>query len=400
MTSALKPFNATYYNPSLTKDYSKVVCPPYDVISKKELLVLRKKSRYNFSNILIADKNNYKKTRIILDKWIDKKVLIDDKNESIYLYEQKFNIEGKRFKRFGILALLRMDKKGVLPHEHTLHGPKEDRRKIIQAVEANLSPIFVIANKRLKTFFKVYTEYSKKAPFSKFKDAQGNVNCVWKIQDKELIFKICGEIDKSKLVIADGHHRFEISYDYFKKNRNKFKNLNYILAYITGCQKGLNILPTHRVIHIKDKNGLFFEKLKKYFDVIEAKKSLLEKRMKRTIEFCLGIYRGGKFYFLRLKNTAILGKIGNKAYRELDTYVFHKLIIPLFESNGKIEYTHNVDEAKEKAGKNKTAFILRPASLDSVIKISSKGFRLPQKSTFFYPKVLSGIAIRRFKKRR
>ncbi|MFH1504713.1 MAG: DUF1015 domain-containing protein [Candidatus Omnitrophota bacterium] len=397
MSSTIKPFKATYYNSALIKDYASVACPPYDVIDDKQFLALKKKSPYNYSNIIIVKDNNYEKKADILNDWLNKQILIDDEKESFYLYEQKFNVEGKTFKRYGILSLLKMDKQGIFPHEHTLTVPKEDRKKIITATQANLSPIFVIVPKPLKIFSQIYNSYSRKNPFLKFKDGDGNINKIWKISQPEQIAKISKEIDKCPLVIADGHHRFEISYDYFKNNQDKFKDLNYILAYITDCQKGLRILPTHRVVDVLEQHSGIFKKLKEFFEIKEVKEAYLEKKLKNTPVFCLGIYREGKYYFLKLKKTALLSKIPNKLYRQLDTYVFHQLILPLFKTKDNIEYTHSIKGAKKLAGKNKTAFMLRAASLENIFKISSKGFRLPQKSTYFYPKVSSGIVIRRFK---
>ena len=181
-------------------------------------------------------------------------------------------------------------------------------------------------------------------------------------------------------------------------NKGKFKDLNYILAYITDFQKGLNILPTHRVLKLKDSLEQILEKLKDSFIIKDLKQSVIEKKLKQKGKFSFGIYRNKKFYFLELKKLSILNKISKKIYKDLDTYVFHQLILPLFESNGIIEYTHSVSEAKKIAGAKKTAFLLKAVTLDSVLKLSCRGFRLPQKSTYFYPKILSGVTIRRFRR--
>jgi len=394
---AVKPFCATYYNPSRIKNYSNVICPPYDIISKKQLEVLKKKSPYNFSHVLIADKKNYQEKGSLLNKWVKKGILIDDSQESYYLYEQKFNVEGKPFMRFGILSLLQMDKKGIFPHEHTISAPKKDRKRIIRATKANLSPIFIIVAKQLDIFKKTYKLYSKKKPFFRFRDEDGNPSRIWKISDKQHIVKIGSAVNKCKLVIADGHHRFEITYDYFMKNKTRFKDLNYILAYVTDCQKGLNIMPTHRVATIEDKDIEFFKKLNKYFKVEKVSQSSLERKLKSHSGFNFGICKNSKCYFLSLKRRTALNKIPNKLYRELDTYLLHRLVLPLFKLRGAIEYTHSFGEAKKMASTKKAAFILRPVPLKDVFKISSAGFKLPQKSTYFYPKVASGVTIRRFK---
>jgi len=398
MSSILKPFRATHFNTKAIKDLSKVVCPPYDVIDQKQLLKLRKKSVNNLSHILLADNGDYKKPKNLLNEWLQKQIMIDDDKESLYLYEQEFNIEEKSYNRYGILSLLKMDKNEIFPHERTLTAPKVDRKKMIKSVEANLSPIFVIAAKSSGYISEIYKRYCRKTPFLKAADHEGNLNKLWKIQDKKEINDICKVLGNSKLVIADGHHRFEISYDYFKKNGDKFKGLDYILAYVADCQKGLVILPTHRVVTISDNKKIFFEKLEKYFIVKEVTQLNLDKSLKSSVEFCLGICREGKFYFLKLKDNALLNKITDKSYRKLDTYIFHKVVLPLFNNAGDIEYTHSIEETKKLAHKNKTGFLLKAVSLDFVFDLAEKGIKMPQKTTYFYPKILSGMAIRRFVK--
>ncbi len=397
--SIVKPFKATYYNPCLIKDHSKVVCPPYDVISPKQLATLRKSSPYNFSKVLLADNGDYKKTSVTLRSWAKSKILVEDSLPSLYLYEQKFKVGKRNLMRFGVLSLLKMDNGDIFPHEHTLKAPKEDRKRIIRAVQANLSPVFVIATRRLEALHGIYKGCCAKVPLFKFKDYEGNYNRIWRISDEKQIARLAKTISNSKIVIADGHHRFEISYDYFKKNKGKFKDLNYILAYITDCQTGLNILPTHRVAKIKDDLVVLLNKLKPYFTITQVTQSLLEQKLSKSSKFSFGICRGSKNYFAELKDRKVLNRITDKSYKQLDTYVFHQLVLPLLEREGEIEYTHSIDEAKRKAGRKKTAFILRAVDLASVFKISSKGLRLPQKSTYFYPKVISGIVIRRFQKR-
>jgi len=398
MTNTIRPFKATYYNPKLFKNFSALTCPPYDVISKKQLALLKRKSPYNFSNVLIAADGNYKEIGDRLRGWIDKKILVDSDAECIFLYEQKFKIGSARYSRFGFLSALKMNSKGaIFPHEYTLSAPKEDRKKVIEEVEANLSPIFVIAPKKISFFHALYRRYKKTKPFMKFKDLDSNDNLVWKITDKPTINKICSQLNNKNLVIADGHHRFEVSFGYYKRNKARFKNLNYIMSYITDAQDGLVILPTHRVISVPDFAGAI-SALKGYFDIKEVKSAAaLEKLLKKENKFSFGIYNKSKFYFIRLKNEAILNKLfPNSPYRKLNTYLLHQFVFPMFKTEGSIEYTHDLKEAQKIAGRDKTAFILSAVSLPAIFEIANRGYRLPQKSTYFYPKVYSGIAIRRF----
>lgn len=398
MAHTIKPFRATCYNLPLVKDPSLVTCPPYDVIDAKQAEALRSKSPYNFCHVLLSSGGDYRALGRTFRIWLKEKVLIDDTKEALYLYEQRFSVEGKKRQRFGILSLLDMaGKKSIFPHEYTLKAPKEDRRKIIREMKANLSPIFVIAAKPLKCLHTIHRFYAKRKPFMEFKDSDGNANIVWKIEDKKHIGQICKAVDRAQLVIADGHHRFEVAYGYYKKNRGRFRQLNYILAYITDPQDGLVILPTHRVVAMPSGIDIFPPRIKEYFYVEEVDENILQKKLKSRGDFAFGIYNG-TFYYLRLKTKKILDTMfKDSVYRDLDTYLLHQLVFPLYNITGDIQYTHNLHHAKTLACGNKVAFLLRPTPLDAIFKIANHGSRLPQKSTYFYPKVSSGIAIRRFK---
>lgn len=397
----LKPFRGTHYNPDIISDFSAVVCPPYDVIDAKQLAGLKSKSPYNFCNIILAENNDYRKTGDRFRQWLADRILVDDSTESLYLCEQRFKCQGRAYRRFGFLSLLMMDKQDtIFPHEYTLKEPKEDRKKIIREMEANLSPIFVIVPKAVKAFRQAYKSYARRRPFFTFKDSDGNSSLVWKINDHDQINKICAAVDDCRLVIADGHHRFEVSYDYYKQNKNRFHNANYVLSYIVDAQKGLVILPTHRVVTLGIARRIFWQKLGEYFCLTPVTKAALARKLQRKGVFSFGIYCGGKFFFLKVKNAAVLDKVaGSDIYRKLDTYFLHKFVFSLFPIEGKIEYTHTIEEAKIMAGKEKVAFILRSARLEDVFAIANQGYRLPQKSTYFYPKITSGLVVRRLQKR-
>lgn len=395
----IKPFKATYYNPKIIKDISGIICPPYDVIDKNKLRQLRL-APYNFCKILISPNSNYKVVGKRFYRWLKKKVLVEEDSESLYLYEQQFTYEGKIYHRWGIISLLRMDKKGVIhPHEFTHRQPKEDRSRIIREVEANLSPIFVIVPQKIKIFTQLLRIYLKRPPFLKFKDFEGNINKLWRVKDAHHIKKIVSYLESSSLVIADGHHRFEVAYDYYKKNKNRFKDINYILAYITSLQEGLFILPTHRVVTLEEDINSFLAKLQEYFLIRKISKNSLKKRLKASY-FCLGIYFRGSFYFLRLLKSKILDKISeSRLYSQLDTWILHKFILPLFKIKENIDYTHSIDEAEKMAGNKRVAFLLRAPSLKAVLSIARRGELLPQKTTYFYPKIPCGMIIRRFERR-
>ncbi|MCP4651771.1 MAG: DUF1015 domain-containing protein [Candidatus Omnitrophica bacterium] len=400
MTNAIKPFRATYYDSSKVGDLSNVVCPPYDVITKEQLLRLRKKSPYNYSNINLAKKDDYKRVAATFNHWVKKGIFVEDDKDNLYLYGQQFKIDGKYCWRYGVLSLLRINRKGaIFPHEHTHSKAKIDRMKMTEAVKANLSPIFVIAPKAIRALRKACGIYSKKKPFLKFIDDEGNKNHVWKIEDKKLIAEISSQLDRSKMIIADGHHRFEVSQQYFKDNKKRFKDINYCLAYIADAQPGLVILPIHRIVKLKTTKEQVLKALSEHFSISVISQKMLEKCLKSKGKFAFGLCMDKKYYFLKLKNEAVLDKMFKSSpYRKLDTYVLKNFVFQLFDAENKLEYANNLNQVKSMATKGKVAFIMRPAELGAVCRIANKGHRLPQKSTYFYPKVGSGVVVRRFVK--
>ena len=394
MKPTIIPFKGTYYNSDLIKDFSKVVCPPYDIINKRDFSDFLKKSEYNFCNILLNFDGDYKKIGIKFREWLDKKILIDDDKESIYLYEQKFNFNSKKFVRFGIISLLWMKRKDlIIPHEFTLKSPKEDRRKIIREVNANLSPIFIVSFKKLQSLRKIYRKYFRKKPLFSLTDYEGNLNRVWKISDKKDIDSVLADFNNQKFLIADGHHRFEVAYEFYKENKNKFKDLDYVLSYITDPQKGLLVLPIHRIVHF-DSQEQFFKELEKYFYVQRVLRKNLFLKFKESKTFCCGLYKSFNFYFLRLKENIKL----DKRLKGLDSYELEEVLKKFFKDKDKVMYSHNLEEAINLTSDNKALFILREPKLSLIFKIVEKRVKLPQKSTFFYPKILSGLILRRFKK--
>ncbi|MBD3246056.1 MAG: DUF1015 family protein [Candidatus Omnitrophica bacterium] len=398
MSSLIKPFAATHYNTDKLEDISSVICPPYDVINSRQAATLKRQSPFNFCRILLSAKSDYRQAKARFDGWLRKGVLVDDSEENFYLCEQKFTWEKQTRVRYGVLTLLRLDKRGtVFPHEFTHKAPKEDRMRILNELKANLSPIFVVAPSRLSAFDECCKKYSRRRPFLEFADPEGNPNRVWKISDKDDQQALSGEAETAKLVIADGHHRFEVASEYYQRQKGRYKNLNYILAYLTDIHQGLLMLPTHRVAKVVQKE--FFPRLEEFFDIRQVSRSEMRRRLEtESSGFALGIYRGEKFYFLRLKNEDVLDTICETgAQKRLDTYVLHKLVLPRVMKPGRIEYTHSISEACQKTTPRKAAFLVRATPIKVVFDITDEGGRLPQKSTYFYPKVMSGVVVRRLR---
>jgi len=398
MPQMFKPFRATFYNPDKFKNLDKVACPPYDVITEKSLARLRANSPYNFSRVDLADGGDYQKIGDTFRSWLRDKILADDAQENFYLCGQRFKVEGKTFWRFGILGALRMDKPGMIrPHEHTHSKAKEDRARMIRETKANLSPVFVIAPKKIPFLHLLYKKYLKVKPFFTFKDAEGTESRLWKISDAAMVKKVSQSFEKVKFIIADGHHRFEVAYDFFQEYKDKIKGTESVLAYMVEEQPGLVILPINRVVELSYGKEELFKRLAEHFSVKPVSENALKAALKGSGAFSFGIRIENKFYLARLKKPVVLDKIiKEKVFRKLDTYVLSHLVYPLLGIEKPCAYANNMQQVKEMAVKGRVVFVMRPAYMENICDIVDNGFRMPQKSTYFHPKIGSGLVIRRF----
>lgn len=402
--SLVEPFYALYYNPQLVKNLNSLICPPYDIIDKKQDKYFKKLSPYNFCNILRTDSDRtYKDLAIEFNSWLKKGIFIESKELSFYLYEQKFIFGDKSYRRIGFLGLLRLDKKEIIfPHEHTFSGPRKDRFCVLKELKANLSPIFVIVPGKLDILSRTYMSYCHRLPFIDFCDYSHIQNRVWSIGNRDIIQKIKITFSRRKLFIADGHHRFEVGYQYFKKTAG-VKGNNYILTYFTDSCSGLLVLPIHRVVKTDTSKKEFLKKSSRYFNIFRVNKddfNLLLKGSRNKVTF--GLCVNGYYYIIYLKKNSFWDIIfttkEDSVYSKLEVYILHKLVLSNLRCL-EITYTHSLEEAIKlsKKGKNgKFSFILRPTPLKSIFNIAQRGYRLPAKSTYFYPKLPCGIVARRF----
>lgn len=407
MSTLVKPFKGIYYNVNSPDELKRLICPPYDVITPQDNLYFLSQSEFNFCRIIYpCTHGNYRNQAKLFAEWFKKKILVQDKKESFYLYEQIFNYENKTYRRIGLLGLLRLDKEGIIfPHEYTHAGPKRDRAKILSELKANLSPIFVISTSPLKALNEISQQYQKKSPFIDFVDYAGIKNRVWRISQEEEIKALIRSFSRKKLIIADGHHRFEVARSYFLRNqkRSPYRDLNYIFTYFTDENSGILVLPTHRIVNLNKDDREVLQILAKFFLIEKANFSSIISQIRGTKKFSFGFARKNVVYFLVLKDEKILDKIikteRDRIYRNLDVYILHKFVFKLLKIKTQpIEYTHEVETAKDlKAGQ--AMFILREPKLKDICEIARKGYKLPQKSTYFYPKLLSGLLIRRFEEK-
>lgn len=415
----IKAFRAWRYHPQKVKDLSLVVAPPYDIISKKEQAGLYEMSPYNVVRMELGKelsgddgaRNRYTRAKSFLDGIKSEGVLVREDKPSIYVCVQDYEEEGRKKTRVGFFAAMKLDEKAVLKHENTLTGPKEDRLHLLKTVRTNLSPIFGLFEDKTGTVQALLKTALKRSPVADVRVA--GVRHRLFLEDREdVVRKIMAKMHAKPMFIADGHHRFEVacqfkrwmeSQDHAGNNGSAAghhgpeADWNYVLTYFSDVRHNpFKIFPTHRLVKISKKKPLL-EILKELgtVKVCNEKACLFPTR-----PYQFGFY-SKKEGFLTLKlSSKIISQIDKKnPVDRLDVAVLHKHIVaPCFgidkiERSGAIDFTRDPREALEKVRKGAwdAAIFLRPTSLDEMLLASKKGLKMPQKSTYFYPKLLTGL---------
>lgn len=423
----IKALNAVVYNPQKVKDLSKVVCPPYDVISPQRQDFLHSRHPHNFIHILlgkdIPGEDKYQRAAELFQAWVKEHVLIQEEKPAVYFYSQQYRLNGAKKNRFGFIALMRLEDKGsaIFEHENTRVVPKEDRMRLLKAVRANLSPIFAVVADKKRIIPRIFQDYIlAKEPMIEVMDEENTVHKIWRLDTPEVLQRIELAMQQEDVFIADGHHRYEVACAYRKEMAGKVKNptgeesYNYVLTYFTNTDPlGLTILPIHRLVRLPSPVPMekFIASAGKYFDIEEMRDKtrfffLLAKCGQS--EHVLGMYAYKRFWLLRVKNVKMADKlISNKPkeYRSLDVSLFNYLILkealglPLDDLKESVIYNHDAEEliAEVNANPGSMAFFLNPVKIEQIMKVALAGEKMPPKSTFFYPKVLSGLVIHTFK---
>jgi len=422
----IKPFRGFLYNGKKV-DIARAVTPPYDVISRDMQNRFYNAEPYNIIRLILGKEekrdtprsNKYTRGSRLLDGWIRDRILVKDARPALYICTQEYLHKGKKRRRIGFIALMKIEdpkESGILPHEYTLDKPKADRTNLITKTKANLSPIFCLfrdkgdrINGILKRFVK-----SEKALFTV--DREGVTHRLWRADRKNITKEITGCMRGKKIFIADGHHRYEVALAYrnkMRKSKKYKKNADYVMMYFSNLSKkrNLTILSTHRAVRnipgFRVKRVL--DALKKHFLVkaagnIDSLSARLEKAPGNTHSF--GAYFGGKLYQLFLKEkyfaSGVTASRKASALKHLDVTILHDLVINeilgVKTPENSIKYVRSEKDAVSlvREGGYEVAFFLKPTEVSQMTRAAQKGEMMPQKSTYFYPKLLTGLVINKF----
>lgn len=436
------PFKAVIYNNEKVADLNKVMAPPYDVISPKLQDELCARDANNFVKIDLnkveagdADGNDrYSRAAALLNDWLAKGVLARDERPAIYYYTQTYRLKtGASQTRKGFIALTKLEEFGkgsIHPHEKTLSGPKADRLRLMQTTASNLSCIFTIYSQPDLGVNKLLEGAIKGArPIIDVKDDDAIANTVWRIDDAAVIAKVTSAMKDKALFIADGHHRYETALNYRNEMLAKTPNptgheaFNYIMMYFSNMDdEGMTIWPTHRVVH--SLNGFepktFLAKCSEYFNIEtilfdagseEAARKAFQTKVASAgaSNIAFGVYmkESSAYHLFKLKTPDTMDKVFGSTipdvFKGLDVTVLHSLILSRVlgitqeaqEKQLNLVYVKNSDEAiaAGRLEKNQIVFILNPTRIEQVKSVALAGHVMPQKSTYFYPKLLSGLTI-------
>lgn len=424
----IKPFRALRFDTQAAGNIQELTCPPYDIISEEQRNQYLKTNEHNVIRLeLPRGENPYEEAGSLLRQWKQQGVLKQDEQEGLYIYEEEFQAHGKTMRVKGIICRVKLEEfsKGVvLPHEETLSKAKADRFQLMKATFCNFSQIYSLyMDPQHETPDKI-NRLSQGTPEVEMQDGDGVIHRLWIVTDPQEIQGICDDFAQRKLYIADGHHRYETALNFRDDCRKQElakegDAVDYVMMMLVDMENsGLVVFPTHRLVR-----GL------SSFDEIAVKQAcreyfLVEDRTDiSTIEGELNaLYQQGKkafaFYtgedcwtLLVLKDMDAVRKLlpqASAATQGLDVTVLHSLVLEKIFGIDKenmaqqinLTYTRDFQEAIASVEKKESqcAFILNPTRVTEIRDVAAAGEKMPQKSTYFYPKLITGLVMNQMEK--
>lgn len=420
----IKPFNALRYTNKI-KNINEVLCPPYDIISDDERKAYLKTNEYNIIRLELPKEGEdpYKTAGETLDSFINNDILKKDCSLNLYFYEEEFEVNNEIKKIKGLICLVKLEefeKKIVLPHEETLSKAKADRFNLMSKTNCNFSQIYCLYNDDGSIFSKI-DDVTKSTPEITTKTNDNITHRLWKTDDTNIIKFFEDSFNNKQLFIADGHHRYETALNYrnYLKEKGIIKDekhlANYVMMMLVDLNnEGLCVFPTHRMLkglEAFDENKVVSE-LQTLFE-IEKKYNIdeIEKELSNNINNkVLGFYTGKEYwYMLTLKDISKAKDYSENCsdtLSQLDVSVLHNMILDnifgIDKENMKnqknLTYTRDLSEAinKVKSKEFQCSFILNPTKVSEIRDIALNNEKMPQKSTYFYPKLITGLVMNKF----
>ena len=436
----VKPFRAYRFNEAKAGDLSRLVSPPYDIIKGDMIEKLQSLSEYNITWIIknkpedddTPSSNQYTRARDHFNAWTDKGILVRDDVESFYVYGQDFEIDGKKLFRFGFIGLIELEEfaskaqsgsgfSGVLQHEETLPKDIEDRLNLCRSSMANFGQIFVIYPDHSREVDSILEKQMKENPIGDITDEDGIRHRLWRIEGEDYLNEIIRLMKDKYVIIADGHHRYKTALALSNENPELESAKYRMLTFVNISNPGLVVLPTHRLVqNLEDfSKQKLIENISKYFDIQKFDSNvemfdLMNKRFKER-KHSFGLFvDDGNFYTLTLRNISVMDDLlpdKSAELRSLDVAILHALILDnmlgidkrkleqgTMKGGGYVIYIKGIGDAVEDSIKAvqkeaQAVFFMNPTRIEEVEAVSKNFECMPQKSTFFQPKVWTGFTI-------
>lgn len=426
------PFSGYLYNQEKTGPIDQVIAPPYDVISPDDQEKLYANSPFNVVRLILGREspedtdqdNRYTRAAAVFSDWIASGVLTQDPTPTFYVYSQDYEFQGKQLSRMGFFARVKVEDfstGNICPHEFTLAKAKKDRTQLLETCRANFSPIFGLFSDPEGHVDKKLETVKREDPLAVVEDGQVT-HRFWRLKDSKVIAAIAKSFADKKITIADGHHRYETALAFHKAHAGDVPDSAHVMMFLTNLNsENMSIFPIHRVIRCPEAfaGKAFLSRISEFFEVepiasgatAEDISSLLQKSGTSENNISFVVYLGkNNAYLLKLKDTKnvipFLQPDEPADMQVLDVIQLHALVlrqllhIDTKRTDHQQYMSYKVDMTVAMgmvdSGEYDLAFFMNATKMDQVRRLAEKGIRLPQKATFFYPKLLSGLVINKF----
>jgi uncharacterized protein (DUF1015 family) len=409
----VQPLRALHYDPAVVGPLPDVVAPPYDVIDAAQRAELIARSRFNVVGVDLpqGEPDPYAAARELFENWQREGAIVRDEQPALWAHTQDYSgPDGERRSRRGFFCRVRIEGYGpgrVRPHERTHPGPKEDRLRLTRATRANISPIFSLYSDPTNAAWKALEPATTAPPWGEVSDSDGTVHRLWRVSDPQAIAAVQAATRDAELLIADGHHRYETMEAYAEEVGGDGEHRYILMCLVALEDPGLTVFPTHRLVNKLDdtRKQALAAALERDFEITEVPLGQAAPAPgEGPLE--LGYVKSGdeRAYRLTLKDQAIADAAlagHSDAYRHLDTGVLETLLLKgalglsdddISHFNG-LFYARDTAEALElvRTGEYDAAFLMRPTPIAQVRDVAAEGENMPPKSTYFFPKLLTGL---------
>jgi uncharacterized protein (DUF1015 family) len=410
----IEPLRALHYSLEKTGGLQNVVAPPYDVIDEAQRQELEARSPYNVVRIDLPQGDDpYEHAAATLNAWRAEQAVVQDHEPALWVLEQDYTgPDGQARTRRGFLARVRVEEYGpgrIRPHERTHPGPKEDRLRLTRATKANLSPIFSLFNDPGNAAWRALEPATATAPWGEATDEDGTANRVWRVTDPDTIEAVERALAEAELLIADGHHRYETARTYADEIGGDGEHRFVLMDLVALQDPGLTVFPTHRLVRglTADQREALATAIKENFDTVELQDpEQLARLQPEPGKVRIG-YIDSHFkrpFVLTLTNEELVDRaLADHAgpYRRLDTAVVEALLLKgaLGMTDEDIDHLNGLGYARDGAqalqsidsGAYDAAFMLPPIPVEQIQEVAAAGESMPPKSTYFFPKVPTGL---------